>query len=68
MILDVLLVEDLQVLGHPVLGVLVLDVNLVLGEPVYCIEPIFPLVLGKDILGGADFVGDLLLHILMFRK
>ena len=58
---DVLLVEDL-VLGHPVLAVLVLDVSLVLGEPVHSIEPRLPVVLSKDILGVADLAGDVILH------
>ena len=36
---DVLLVEDHQLLGHPVLGVLAVDVGLLLEEPVHCSEP-----------------------------
>ena len=48
-------------LGHPVLDVLVLNVSLVLGEPVHGIEPGLPVVLGQDVLGVTDFTGDVIL-------
>ena len=49
-------------LGHPVLVVLVLDVSLVLREPVHCIKPGLPMVLSQDVLGVADLAGDVILN------
>ena len=59
---DFLFVVDPQVLSHPVLNVLVLDVGLMLRELVRRIEPGLPMVLSKDVLDVADFTGDVVLN------
>ena len=59
---DFLFVVDPQVLSHPVLNVLVLDVGLMLRELVHRIEPGLPMVLSKDVLDVADFTGDVVLN------